>query len=641
MMPLAEGLSLSGMVKYTAPTVIGDCGVPLSLSESRHFGGRCIIGIHSAGRDNIHGREGYATVVTQEVARELYKELRTYTDRGAEVLNEEHTLPGGEDFIEMQTALKTAGVVGGSIELVGVLDKPVNMPTKTALNVSEFQRDKVFGECPTAPAVLKAKQVDGQWVEPMAKGIEAYQTPLKCKSAVDMDMVVDLAMQKHWQVTERYPRAILSFEEAICPPDHWKLKPINRKTAAGYKYAEFVSAKTPGKTAFLGHEGEVDFSDKNKPLQVVRGHVENIISQAEKGVRLLHLCTDFLKDELRPLHKVQSVATRVISGTPFDYTIAVRMYFGAFVAAMFDTYVANGMAPGINHYKEWFRIVDFLKQVGDATFDGDFGRFDSSEMPWIHLPLLRYINKWYRHNNPEWTPQDDRVRYILWLELVHSRHITGTGTSLRYVVQWNKSLPSGHPLTTVVNSMYSLVTLTGCYVHATGDTMDMWNHARFCTFGDDNVNSVSEDVKDVFNQVTVAKDMAELFDLKYTAGDKSGQLVPFKTIEEVTFLKRSFLRDDDEEGLINRCANIGWVAPLAKESYLYEPYWYKNRRDPVGDLETRIEHCLCEMSLHPQSVWDEYVPLLMEWCTRNNVSVKLTSRAAARQYVKTRFDVWF
>ena len=130
------------------------------------------------------------------------------------------------------------------------------------------------------------------------------------------------------------------------------------------------------------------------------------------------------------------------------------------MAAMFDTYVQNGMAPGINHYKEWFLIVEFLMKAGSAVFDGDFSRFDASEMPWVHIPLLNYINKWYRHNNPEWKEEDDRVRYILWLELVHSRHITGTGNSFKYVVQWNKSLPSGHPLTTVVNSMYSLVTLT-------------------------------------------------------------------------------------------------------------------------------------------------------------------------------------
>jgi hypothetical protein len=328
---------------------------------------------------------------------------------------------------------------------------------------------------------------------------------------------------------------------------------------------------------------------------------------------MLHLCTDFLKDELRPLHKVEAVATRVISGTPFDYTIAVRMYFGAFMAAMFDTNVVNGMAPGVNHYREWFKIPEFLKF--DKVFDGDFSRFDATEMPWVHNAILKYINRWYAHNNVNHTMLDDSVREILWLDLVHSRHISGLGTQLEYIIQWNKSLPSGHPLTTVVNSMYSLITLTGCYVHATQDTYAMWDHVRFVTFGDDNVNGVDDEMSIAFNQVTVARDMKKLFDLDYTAGDKSGQLIPYKSIEDVTFLKRSFVRDDDESGLISNRVNVGWVAPLAKESFLYEPYWYKNNRDPKLDLETRIEHCLCEMALHPVEVWQQYVPLLLEWGT--------------------------
>jgi hypothetical protein len=143
--------------------------------------------------------------------------------------------------------------------------------------------------------------------------------------------------------------------------------------------------------------------------------------------------------------------------------------------------------------------------------------------------------------------------------------------------------------------MYSLVTLTGCYVKVTGDMIHMWKRVCFVTFGDDNVNSVDDELKDEFNQVSVAKYMTELFDLTYTAGDKSGEFVPYKTLEEVTFLKRSFVSDDDEGGLIASNVNLGWVAPLAKESFLFEPYWYKNSRDPTGDwspgLSTACVRC--------------------------------------------------
>ena len=195
------------------------------------------------------------------------------------------------------------------------------------------------------------------------------------------------------------------------------------------------------------------------------------------------------------------------------------------------------------------------------------------------------------------------MRYILWLDLVHSRHVSGVGNTLGYVVQWNKSLPSGHPLTTIVNSMYSLITLAGCYMKRTNGSTDLWQRAFINTFGDDNLTAVDDDVCDDFNQVTVAEDMKELFDLVYTSGHKDRELEPYTTIDKVTFLKRTFQVDDDPSGgLIWNSPNMGWVAPLAKDSWLYEGYWYKNARDPTTDMVTRLTHTLCEASMWPPEV---------------------------------------
>lgn len=634
-----SGALLNGIVKYTASTQKGDCGAPLTVAENRYYGQRCVVGIHSAGRDNIVLREGYATTVTQEVARELKKRLQSFTET-QEKIEEDIDVPQGALRVDMQAELDEIGLTTGSFELVGKLKERVNIATSTKLKPSAMNRDELFGPSPSAPAVLRPKVVGDEKLYPMVNGIKAYQTEVLCDSVEGLKPVVDVAMKPHWEATLKYPRDVLTFEEAIVPPEHWKMKPINRKTSAGYKYRKHVSPLFPGKTSFLGFEGDVDFNSPQ--LSVVRSDVEAICIAGEARERLVHLCTDFLKDELRPNAKVESVATRVISGTPFDYTIACRMYFGAYMHAMFSTHTVNGMAPGINHYTEWFMIASRLQNKKTKVFDGDFSRFDSSEQPWVHQGILEYINRWYKFNNPLWRVEDDNVRSTLWLDLVHSRHITGVGNTLDYVVQWNKSLPSGHPLTTVVNSMYSLITLTACYMKRFGGASDMWEHVYLCTFGDDNVNAVDDEVCDEFNQVTVAEDMKEIFNLTYTSGRKGADLVPYTTIDEVTFLKRTFLKDDDlEGGLVFNTPNLGWVAPLAKESFLYEGYWYKNARDPLTDLTTRIEHTVYELALHPSEMWEEYFPTLQAWCAENGVPMPVTSRAIARQEVKTRFDVWF
>lgn len=639
----ATKAELDGLAWYVANTVSGDCGAPLMLAEMRHYDARVILGFHSAGRKAMFGNQGFSTLVSQEVAREIFNNLRTYEDTIDLEAPHNMKLSSGQQRVELQSELRENGLVQGSFELIGELYRPVNAPSKTKLQPSDMHRDKLFGPCPVAPAILRATEKDGRMIEPMVQGLKAYQTPLVYKDPHSLRPIVDLAMQKHWAVTEHYPRCVLTFEEAIKAPVGWKLKPINRKTSAGYWWASYVTPRTPGKTAFFGHEGEYEFDYENRPaLEQLRDTVDAIVSDAKAGTRRLHLCSDFLKDELRPLHKVESVSTRVISGTSVDYTIAVRQYFGAFMAAMFATHIDNGMAPGVNQYTGWYKLASNLKRVGEDTFDGDFSRFDASEQPWVHEAILAYINRWYKFNNPKWSQDDERVREVLWLDLVHSRHITGTGQSLKYVVQWNKSLPSGHPLTTAVNSMYSLITLTGCYMRATGDTTDMWKHVFINTFGDDNITSVDDEVKDKFNQVTVAGLMDEMFDLTYTPGNKSGVLVPYTRLENCTFLKRAFRVDDAiANRLLGTGHNLGWVGPLAEESFLYVGYWYKNARNPMMDMITRLEFALCELCLHTEDRWNEIFPKIQDWCHLSGIPLKLTSRDSTRAFVSERVDVWF
>jgi hypothetical protein len=119
--------------------------------------------------------------------------------------------------------------------------------------------------------------------------------------------------------------------------------------------------------------------------------------------------------------------------------------------------------------------------------------------PYILDLILKYINKWYAYQNPDHNPQDDVVRNMLWLDLIHSRHVTGVGAELDTVVQWNKCMPSGHPLTTLVNSMYALIALTACYCDATHDYKNMWEHVFLCTYGDDNVVGVDDATSLLFN----------------------------------------------------------------------------------------------------------------------------------------------
>lgn len=638
-----RGNVLTGLVKYQAPTRDGDCGAPVVGIED---GGACIYGFHSAGRTFASVREGFGTIVTREVVTGLVMRLKTYTDLFGS--NEVREATGEEEEAAYQS-----GLAQGSMYVIGKVIKPVSQATVSKLQPSIMQAEQVLGEPFTDRAILRPVMLDDEVVYPSVIAIQAYQSDQTYMDPEILNSVVDMSMSRHWERTNGHMAEVLSFEEALQPSENLKLKALNRRTSPGFKYRDYVTATKPGKTFALGFEGDIDFTRvsestlggetreqyANPGLDVLYQDVMTMIHEAKQDRRLMHLCVDFLKDELRPLEKVKNVKTRAISGAEMDYTVAVRMYFGAFMAATFATHTNNGMAPGINHYTEWGVLATNLLSKGDAVFDGDFSRFDASEQPWIHEAILSYINRWYRRSRV-WKEEDERVRNILWLDLVHSRHISGLSNKLDTVVQWNKSLPSGHPLTTIVNSMYSLITLGGCYVSLTS-SFDMWDHCFVCTFGDDNISSVDDTVRDVFNQVTVAQKMKELFNLDYTPGNKGGELVKWSNIKEVTFLKRSFAEDEVSSSVILRTPFVEWVAPLDPKSFLQEGYWFKNVRDPMGDVQERLSNTLYELSIHPPHMWERWAPILLKWADDKGVPVAHRSREACRHHLKTRFDVWF
>jgi hypothetical protein len=313
---------------------------------------------------------------------------------------------------------------------------------------------------------------------------------------------------------------------------------------------------------------------------------------------------DFLKDELRAPQKVDAGKTRLISSAPLDYTIAWRMYFGAFSTAIMNKHTLTGMAPGICCYSEWRVLAQKLQEISkDNLFDGDFRTFDACGQPCIYMLILNFINKWYDDG-----PENARIREILWLDLVHSRHIGGVGNDQRFIYQWLKSLPSGHPFTTIVNSIYALVLLVGCYIKLTGDWIGFWRNVYSVTYGDDNVSSVGDCMKELFNQRTVIKAMMDEFKIVYTPGNKSDVVFHFVGIDKITFLKRSFAKE-----------NGRWLCPIEKNSFLYCSYWCQNKKLKQEILHTNLELTLEELSFHPQEVWDEYASkiekLIKDYCS--------------------------
>lgn len=595
---------------YKTLTEPGDCGAPFTIHDSKLFGGRCLMGLHCAG--STTQCKGYSNVITREMVDSAISRFGVIRDNFEEDI-------GTRGNIALQSGDVLPFDIKGSFLAIGTVNRPISLSP-----ISKYYRTSLYGTL--GPHLLKPAHLSPVWrddqkVYPMLNAVKAYSTPLMLFELDNLRTIVHTAMRKLTFLTINNSRAIYTFDEAVLGIPAEKFRSIPRGTAAGFPYVLDV---TGGKKEFFG-EGEVYDLTTSRCIEL-RKRVEHVESNARAGKRLSHVFVDFLKDELRSEEKVNSVATRLISSAPLDYTILWRMYFGAFSSALMLNHINTGMAPGICTYTGWPALAEFLQVKSHFVFDGDFKSFDASEQPQVHDAILNYINDWYDDG-----ADNRRVRSVLWLDLVHSRHIGGNGTDQSYIYQWNHSLPSGHPFTTIVNSMYSLILLVACYGDLVGCVSNFWTNVHAVTYGDDNVVNVHESIKDKYNLHTLMLAMLK-YGVVYTSGAKQGGEGPYKLINEATFLKRGFVLRNDR-----------WLCPLELDSFLFTHYWCKNRKLEDKIMVDVLEVALEELSMHTAELWDSYAPtihriLLEKYQHVTNVPLDQDSYL---ELVCSRGDVWY
>lgn len=612
---LGYGLKFSGRqllryFRYSAPTTAGDCGAPVSLMESASFSGRAIFGIHTTG--DTKKQQGYCSIVTSEMITHAISQMNIIIDDFERDLQARG--------LQLQAGDAMPFSEPGSFLPIGTVSKSVvSCPYTSYFKTSMYG---AFGDYKCLPAPLSRVMRAGQAVQPMDNAVKPYSTQLLFPDKARLKDIAHVAFGPLTQLTaKKKQRDIFDFETAIKGIPELQFRSIPRGTSAGYPYNQ--SNTQGGKKDFFGDGQDYDLTT---PAAVeLKARVDHIINSARASTRLANIFQDVLKDELRSEKKVEAVATRLISSSPLDYTVVCRQYFGAFSAEVMKYHVESGMAPGICVYTEWNMIGERLTSKGDKVFAGDFKAFDSSEQPGVMSVILDYINAWYNDG-----PENARIREVLWTDLVHSRHIGGFGADQRYIYQWNKSLPSGHPLTTIINSMYSLLLIVACYTKLTGDWTGFWSKCFTVTYGDDNVTNVSDDVADKFNQVTVAQVMWDDFGMVYTSDNKESALQPYTDISGVSFLKRRFFNEGNF-----------WKCPLDLESFLYCAYWCKNKRLEKAIREDELENALEELSMHEQQTWDKHAPAVYEALSETKLPKAPLRRDAYYREVVSRSDNWY
>jgi len=123
-------------------------------------------------------------------------------------------------------------------------------------------------------------------------------------------------------------------------------------------------------------------------------------------------------------------------------------------------------------------------------------------------------------------------------------------------------------------------------------------YVRHVNYGDDDVWCISNSIIDWFNQVTITEAYLAL-GMTYTDEAKTGNIVPYRSLDEINFLKRSFRFDTVQQR---------WRAPLALETIREMPMWIHGKVDTYELTASNLEQAVRELAQHPKEVFDRELP---------------------------------
>jgi len=586
---------------YQGDTCKGECGGPLIVKSTSLL--RKIIGMHISGAKG----EGYSVKLNEEILKEHLTLLM-------------EKLPDGhrsQCYIHIdENILKSTDcdLPPGVFPEIGKVKIPLHQCSRTVLKPS-----LIHGEITkpiTKPAYLRPFMKDGVEINPAIKGLEKCGGITQLLDPVKCDMACNYVSQKISRDYvkcgyEKYAR-VMTYEEAIKGNEDVYISAMCRSTSPGYPFNSDPQYKTklPGKQAWMGKNEDFDFTSPH--ALELRAIVEQLRVDCLNGIITNVICADTMKDERRPIAKVDEGKTRMFSACPMHFVTLFRQYFVGFAAFIMHNRNLNGVAVGTNVYSaDWDQIVRQVKLKGNKVLAGDFSNFDGSLIAHVLWLVYDIIEEFYKLHDPNYTEEDKKIRYSLWIHIVNSIHLYGDN-----LYQWTHSQPSGNPFTVIINSVYNLLILCIAYLDSIENSdlserdkaklyssMAYDKYVSTIVYGDDNILNISDDIIDVFNQITLTAALKRLGH-DYTEETKNGEIHKYRKLSDISFLKRSFR-------FCNEVAH--YVAPL-DISVIYEMLnWVRgNSVDPVSLLKDNIETALNEACLHGKITYVNFVDKLKQ-----------------------------
>eukprot|EP00996_Jenningsia_fusiforme_P002162 NODE_2_length_7052_cov_8.632872_g1_i0.p1 GENE.NODE_2_length_7052_cov_8.632872_g1_i0~~NODE_2_length_7052_cov_8.632872_g1_i0.p1 ORF type:complete len:1604 (+),score=18.45 NODE_2_length_7052_cov_8.632872_g1_i0:1773-6584(+) len=249
---------------------------------------------------------------------------------------------------------------------------------------------------------------------------------------------------------------------------------------------------------------------------------------------------------------------------------------------------------------EWAKLHDYVTNGGEYTnfVCGDFSGYDTQLPKALLEKAAAIILTMYRENGAS----ESDIEYLRgFLSSVVSPTMIWEGNLLQFC----SGQPSGQPLTVEMNStvnsllirMAFFVIMDLHYPEIKDPNFRLF--VKLAVYGDDNLMGVSSRIP-LFNHTTIQAVFAS-WGIKYTMADKDADSVPYLSIGEVSFLKRSFFHHEELDAI---------VAPIEEESLSKKIYWWtKSKNTPLSFEEqyaANFESQAREAYLHGVEFYSEF-----------------------------------
>ncbi|APG78474.1 hypothetical protein 1 [Wenling picorna-like virus 4] len=578
----------------------GDCGAPLVNIDSSH---RRICGIMSAGYSNISSTVSLITEGMCEMAVANLMGLEPVGDVNVrvDVQPQLGMIETKYSVIKDVSELRSSDIIGkkkmdycwtpiytgiDNVINEGHLSTFTHHQTRTAL--VPIPRDNfkciedTFGKCGVKPAKLvpyyDEKIVDGELeferVDPFSKALLKFSKEVKHLDEDTLDMAVESYAELFLANPQVKYRKVFDIQTAVAGVDGDDyLQSMNAATSAGYPW--MLKYPTKGKTPFL-KDKDGNWSPCEEVIVDVQDYLKTI--QTHQNVFVATL-----KDELRDNARVDAGKTRYFAAANMTSVIARRMYFMGVIANNMHNRIFNGSSVGMDCHDvhETTMFVKHMKEVGNNFIAGDFSNYDGSLSPQVLFKCKELIQRFYGD-------EYSHVREGMFQEIAYAHHYRDG-----YIYQMDHSLPSGDPLTTLLNTMYNNIIIRYAMLVMKVPMHKLNAEFRINAYGDDNMISVSDEYREMVTPETLTCGLLEA-NMVYTDEEKTDEIRQHRRMEECTYLKRHIEYENDM-----------YYMPLIESSLTKQLYYVRAPYNRTKELENH-ENVLMECVLSGPDQYNSY-----------------------------------